>query len=302
MTLTLLLAQTQQVQDGSFLVAVPIAFLAGVVSFMSPCVLPLVPAYLSFVTGLSAADLAGEQDRTASVPARDATGISAAGTTGVAVMDDTVTHTDRAEDDDAHRDGTIRRVVLGTLGFTLGTALVFVSFGALFGQAGQWLQQHALGLTQVFGVITILLGLLFAGAFNRIGLLNREIRFHNLPGRGLAGAPILGVTFALGWTPCIGPTLGVVLGLAASSDNASAARGAALAVAYCLGLGLPLLIAGLAFNRAMGAFAVVKRNYRWFMVASGAMLVLLGMLQVTGVWTQWMDGLQSRFGGAELPL
>lgn len=301
MTLALLLAQTQQVQDGSFLVAAPIAFLAGVVSFMSPCVLPLVPAYLSFVTGLSAADLAGKP----SAPAAPGTAVAEASTTSpgtgaVAVVE--AATAPRLEPEASETDGTIRRVVLGTLGFTLGTALVFVSFGALFGQAGQWLREHALGLTQVFGVITILLGLLFAGAFSRIGLFNREVRFHNLPGKGLAGAPILGVTFALGWTPCIGPTLGVVLGLAASSDNASAGRGAALAVAYCLGLGLPLLIAGLAFNRAMGAFAIVKRNYKWFMVASGAMLVVLGILQVTGVWTEWMDGLQSRFGGTELPL
>lgn len=260
-----LLAQAQQVQDGSFLVAAPIALLAGVVSFLSPCVLPLVPAYLSFVTGLSAADLSGSGGS-------------------------------------APSGGTIGRVVLGTLGFALGTALVFVSFGALFGQFGSWLQAHALGLTQVFGVVTILLGLLFAGAFSHFGLFDRDIRIHHLPGRGLVAAPVLGVTFALGWTPCIGPTLGVVLGLAASSDNASAVRGAALAVAYCIGLGLPLLVAGLAFDRAMGAFAVVKRNYQRFMVASGAALIVLGVLQVTGVWTEWMNLLQSRFGSTELPL
>lgn len=300
MTLTSILAQTQQVQDGSILVAAPIAFLAGVVSFLSPCVLPLVPAYLSFVTGMSAADLAGSPAAGAGAASDPSTRDGSTSGSGAVVVAPAPTAT--ATGSGGSSGETVRRVVLGTLGFTLGTAVVFVSFGALFGQAGQWLQAHAMGLTQIFGVITILLGLLFAGAFSRTALFNRDIRFHNLPGKGLAGAPILGVTFALGWTPCIGPTLGVVLGLAASSDNASATRGAALAVAYCLGLGLPLLIAGLAFNRAMGAFAVVKRNYRWFMVASGAMLVVLGVLQVTGVWTEWMNVLQTKFGGTELPL
>ena len=263
-TLLVLAAATDQVTDGSLLIAGPIAFAAGVVSFLSPCVLPLVPAYLSYVTGLSATDLQG----TGETNSRE----------------------------------TIRRVVIGTLGFVLGTALVFVSFGALFGSFGDALNRHALGLSQIFGVVTIILGLLFAGAFSRINLFNRDVRIHRLPGKGLVAAPLLGITFALGWTPCIGPTLGVVLGLAASSNQASAARGATLSLIYCLGLGIPLLITGLAFNRAMSAFGVVKRNYRWIMIGSGGLLVALGILQVTGVWNEWMSLLQTRFGGAELPL
>ncbi|MEO6988308.1 MAG: cytochrome c biogenesis protein CcdA [Aquihabitans sp.] len=263
-SMLLLAAATDQVADSSLLIAAPIALAAGVVSFLSPCVLPLVPAYLSYVTGLSAADLQGE----GTADSRD----------------------------------TIRRVIIGTLGFVLGTAVVFVSFGALFGSFGDALHRHALGLSQIFGVVTIVLGLLFAGAFSRVNLFNRDVRIHRLPGKGLVAAPLLGITFALGWTPCIGPTLGVVLGLAASSNQASAARGATLALIYCLGLGIPLVITGLAFNRAMSAFDVVKRNYKWIMVGSGAMLVLLGVLQVTGVWNEWMNLLQTRFGGAELPL
>lgn len=262
--LALLASTTEQVSDGSLIVAAAIAFAAGVVSFLSPCVLPLVPAYLSYVTGLSAADLRGEGDGTG-----------------------------------AH---AVQRVVLGTLGFVVGTALVFVSFGALFGSFGEALQRHAVGLSQIFGLVTIALGLLLAGAFSRVDLFNREVRIHRLPGKGLIAAPILGITFALGWTPCIGPTLGVVLGLAASNDQASAARGATLSLVYCLGLGIPLLVTGLGFNRAMAAFGVVKRNYRVLMVGSGAMLVVLGLLQVTGVWTEWMSLLQTEFGGADLPL
>ncbi|MEI2638338.1 MAG: cytochrome c biogenesis CcdA family protein [Microthrixaceae bacterium] len=260
----LVASAVDRVGDGTFLVAAAIAFAAGIVSFLSPCVLPLVPAYLSYVTGMSAADIRGEDDATESHP--------------------------------------VRLVVLGTLGFSLGTAAVFVSFGALFGSFGEALQRHSLGLSQIFGVVTILLGLMLAGAFSRFSVFNREVRFQKLPGRGLAAAPVIGFTFALGWTPCIGPTLGVVLGLSASSSQASALRGALLSVAYCLGLGIPLLISGLAFNRAMTAFGFIKRHYQVFMMVSGGMLVVLGVLQLTGVWADWMSQLQANFGGADLPI
>jgi cytochrome c-type biogenesis protein len=194
--------------DGSLLLAIPIAIAAGIVSFLSPCILPLVPGYLAYATGLSAEELSGAE------PSR-----AEAGTTG--------------------RRRATRRIVLGTLGFTLGLAVVFVSFGALFGSFGQFLREHELLMTQVFGVLTILLGLLFAGVLSRVAVLNRDLRLHRLPRPGLAAAPVLGVAFALGWTPCIGPTLALVLGLAASSDQASALRGAVLSGAYCLGIGLP---------------------------------------------------------------
>lgn len=263
--LAVLLADSSAtVRDGSLIVAVPIAFAAGVVSFLSPCVLPLVPAYLSYVTGLSAADLRGD------------------GSTSAA----------------RH----LRRVALGTLGFVVGTAVVFVSFGALFGSFGDALQRHSVGLSQIFGVVTIALGLVLAGAFSRINLFNRDLRIHRLPGKGLLAAPLIGITFALGWTPCIGPTLGVVLGLSASSSQASALRGALLSLSYCLGLGIPLLVSGVAFNRAMAVFGVVKRHYSAVMVGSGALLVVLGILQVTGVWADWMSRLQTSFGGRSLPL
>lgn len=252
------------VRDGSLLVAIPIAMLAGLVSFLSPCVLPLVPGYLGFVTGMSAGEIAA----------------SPGGAT-------------------PHRWG---RVVLGALGFVLGISIVFVSFGAIFGSFGEALRDNELLLTRVFGVLTIVLGLMLAGVFGQIALFNREVRFHRLPRAGLLAAPLLGITFALGWTPCIGPTLGVVLGLAASSDQASALRGATLSLAYCLGLGIPFLLTGLAFNRTMHAFGWIKRHYRTVMAVGGGMLVVIGVLQVTGVWTELMAGLQTQFGGADLPL
>jgi cytochrome c-type biogenesis protein len=251
-----------RVTDGSLLVAMPIALAAGVVSFLSPCVLPLVPGYLSYVTGESTHDLSN-----------------------------------RAV---AHR--STRTIVVGTVGFVVGVAVVFVSFGALFGAFGQVLRDNQEVLSRVFGIITIGLGLMLAGVFGRIALFNREARIHRLPDPGVVGAPLLGVTFALGWTPCIGPTLGAVLSLAASSQQASAARGALLSLVYCLGLGVPFLVLGLAFDRTMHALSFFRRHYRAVMVGGGAMLVLIGTLQVTGVWTALMERLQSNFGGTQLPL
>lgn len=264
-TLAALAVAGEQVRDGSLLVALPIAAAAGLVSFLSPCVLPLVPGYLSYVTGMSARELA-------------------AGATAPAA---------------AH---SVRRVAFGTLGFVLGISLVFVSFGALFGGLGQALRAHEETLTRAFGIVTIVLGLLLAGVFARLAVFNRELRIHRLPSAGIAGAPLLGVTFALGWTPCIGPTLGTVLGLAASANAASASRGAILSCAYCVGLGVPFLVTGLAFNRTMQALSIVKRHYGAVMAFSGAMLVLIGVLQVSGAWTELMGQVQAHFGGGALPL
>jgi len=134
----------------------------------------------------------------------------------------------------------------------------------------------------VLGSVTILLGLFFMGALSRLPWLNREFRVHRLPQAGLLGAPVLGVFFGIGWAPCIGPTLAAVLTLAASS--ASAVRGAILAFAYCLGLGVPFIVAGLAYRRSLAAFDVVKRHYRAVTVAGGLFLVVIGVLQVTGAW------------------
>ncbi|HEX6920608.1 MAG TPA: cytochrome c biogenesis protein CcdA [Actinomycetes bacterium] len=235
------------ITDGSLLLALPLAVAAGLISFLSPCVLPLVPGYLSYVTGLTGVDLA------------------------------------------ARGRG---RLVAGALLFVAGFTAVFVSAGVLLGSLGGFLVEHERILQQVLGGLTIVLGLAFMGA---VPWFQRDLRVHRRPVLGLAGAPMLGVLFGLGWTPCIGPTLGAVLTLAATEG--SGVRGGVLAVAYCLGLGLPFVVTAVAFRRAMGAFGWVKRHYVWVMRVGGLLLVAIGALLVTGVWNDltvnlrvWVSG------------
>ncbi|MFF4604116.1 cytochrome c biogenesis CcdA family protein [Streptomyces sp. NPDC001339] len=240
----LAVTENQTILTGTLLAAVPIALLAGLVSFFSPCVLPLVPGYMSYVTGVTGTDL-GEARR--------------------------------------------GRMLAGATLFVLGFTAVFVSGGALFGFFGNTLQEYKDVISRVLGALMILLGLAFAGVLRRFG--QRELRFHKKPAVGLAGAPVLGLLFGIGWTPCLGPTYAAVNTLA--FHDASAGRGALLTVAYCLGLGLPFIAVALAFRRMLGAFGWVKRHYVWVMRAGGGMMVALGILLVTGVWDSLMSELQS---------
>ncbi len=276
------------VTDGPLLLAVPVAALAGVVSFASPCVLPLVPGYLSYVAGLSGSELADEVVAPEPVEA-------------VAIADGDTLVRVATPPAVTKRRHLRTRVTAGALLFVLGFTLVFVAYGAAFGSLGTALRRHERGIEQVLGVITIIMGLAFAGAFSRFMVANREWRLHRLPARGLAGAPILGALFGLGWTPCLGPTLAAVQGLAISS--ATAGRGATLSAAYCIGLGVPFVLVAIGMRAGLGALAVVRRHTRAVMVVGGLLLIATGILEVTGEWNTLVIQLRSHLPGFnEAPL
>jgi len=285
----------QLVTSGPLILALPVAAAAGAVTFLSPCCLPLVPGYLSFVTGMAGADgsppvvadgapgsapaAGGPEGRPAPRGSQGSQGPDGSGVTVAArPLATTALPPPRG------------RVVAGTALFVLGFSVVFVAYGAALGGLGHLLTAHARLLTQVLGGVTILLGLLFAGVFDRFSFAGRIVRPSARPKAGLAGAPLLGVMFGLGWTPCIGPTLTAVLALSASSGTVS--RGALLAFVYALGLGVPFLLVSLGLQVAMRAFAFFRRHARLVTRIGGAMLVCVGLLEVTGAWSTFMAWLQ----------
>jgi cytochrome c-type biogenesis protein len=282
----LALMDVTQILTGSLLVAIPLAMLAGLVSFASPCVLPLVPGYLSYVTGLTGVGLA---DRAAAPPAPVPVRVGVPDGRGAGSGAGTAAPRTRT--------GQRSRIVLGTALFIAGFSAVFVSYGAAFGGLGATLLTHQEMLTRVLGVLVIVLGLGFVGL---IPALQREARWHHRPQRGLWGAPLLGALFGLGWTPCIGPTLAAVQSLAFT--EASATRGALLSFAYCVGLGLPFLAVGLAMQRGLGAVAWARRHACSIQVVGGVTMIGLGLLMVTGLWGSLMIGLRTWVGGWGVPL
>jgi len=270
------------VTDGPLLLAAPVAALAGLVSFASPCVLPLVPGYLSYVAGLSGSELAERPP----AAVRAATTVIADGDTLVRV---------EAPAAPVQTRRVRSRVVAGALLFVLGFTVIFVAYGAAFGSLGMTLRRHERGLEQILGVITIVMGLAFAGAFSRFMIANRSWKPRWLPARGLVGAPALGALFGLGWTPCLGPTLAAVQGLALSS--ATAGRGATLSAAYCIGLGVPFVLVAVAMRAGLGAVAVVRRHAHVVMIIGGLLLIATGILQVTGAWNDLIIHLRSALPG-----
>ena len=288
----------QLVTSGPLILALPVAAAAGAVTFLSPCCLPLVPGYLSFVTGMAGAS--GAQSAPAdAVPAGQAS-LSAGPGGRVAVAAPPVAPPVAAPplaapSLTAPPRGSRGRVVAGTALFVLGFSIVFVAYGAALGGLGHLLTGHARLLTRTLGALTIALGLLFAGVFDRFSFAGRIVRPSARPKAGLAGAPLLGVMFGLGWTPCIGPTLTAVLALSASTGTA--ARGAVLAFVYALGLGIPFLLVALGFQVAMRASAFARRHARLVTRIGGAMLICVGLLEVTGTWSTFMAWLQVHWVG-----
>ena len=289
------------VQAGPLILAAPIAAAAGALTFLSPCVLPLVPGYLSYVTGMSGTDAqraeAAAAERVAVAP--DGTsvpvGAAASGTSadpGVASSPGASARAAAARPSGL-AGATRGRTLLGTTLFVLGFSLVFATEGLAFGGLGLVLVRHQEGVTQILGAVTIVLGLMFAGVFDRFPITGRIARPAMRPRAGLIGAPLLGVLFAVSWTPCVGPTLSAVLTLALTSGTA--VRGAVLAFIYGLGLGIPFIIVALAFQRGMTAFQFARRHAVLIARIGGGLLVLVGLLEVSGAWTAAIDWLKTHW-------
>ncbi|MBO0823517.1 MAG: sulfite exporter TauE/SafE family protein [Actinobacteria bacterium] len=281
----------QLILSGPVLLAIPVAAAAGGVTFLSPCVLPLVPGYLSYLTGMSGTAAAGRGPAQVSAAALVAAGgpVTAKheavelGAGGAAAI--------------APQPGTSAlapvlpprgRVMLGTLLFILGFSVLFTLEGVAAGSLGGALQRE--WLSRVLGGLVILLGLLFIGMFDRFSFAGRILKPGLRPKAGLAGAPVLGVLFGLGWTPCSGPTLSAVMTL--STGSGTAIRGGLLAFVYALGIGIPFLIVALAFSRGATVFGFARRHARLITIIGGMMLIVVGVLEVTGAWQAAITWLQ----------
>jgi cytochrome c-type biogenesis protein len=226
----------EQIFSGFLVTAFPFAFIAGLISFLSPCVLPLVPGYLSFAAGFSVSR---------------------------------------------------GKVLLGSFLFVLGFSAVFVSFGAIFGGLGNALSSNEEIISRILGVVTIFLGFIFYGRFPFSPTIRPKMRTTG----GLLGAPILGVLFGIGWTPCIGPALAAVQTLA--FQESSAVRGAVLSFGYCLGLGLPFMLSGLSMDKSAKLRSIIYRRGDIISKVGGVFLITIGVLEVLGLWSQLMNSMRS---------
>ncbi|NHC22947.1 cytochrome c biogenesis protein CcdA [Nocardioides sp. IC4_145] len=250
--------------DGSMLVALPVALAAGLLSFFTPCSLPLVPGYLSYVAGMAGAESEVTRELRGGRPARR------------------------------------WRTVTGAGLFVLGFAVVFTSYGLALGSIGAQLATNETVIWRVSGALTIALGVLFAGVAGRLPLLGRTVRPRLLPRAGLWGAPVLGAAFGVGWTPCVGPALAAVLTLATTSATAS--RGAVLSLVYAFGLGVPFLVAAVSLTRSMRLFRWVGAHSMWVTRGGGLLLIGVGVLQASGVWSELVAQLQTVVAGWQAPL
>jgi cytochrome c-type biogenesis protein len=296
--------------SGPVLLAIPVAAAAGAVTFLSPCCLPLVPGYLSYLTGMSgaAADrrreaatgpasaqvaTVGTEGSLALAPtlASTATAAPATGPAGTSPAPSPAGSAAASAGPVVHAGMPARgRVMLGALLFVLGFSALYAVEGVAVAGVGGTLTEHREGITQILGGLIILLGLLFIGLFDRFSLAGRIVKPGFRPRAGLAGAPLLGVLFGLGWTPCTGPTLSAVLTLGFTSGTAL--RGGLLAFVYALGIGIPFLIVAFAFQRGASVFGFARRHARLITRIGGMLLIAVGVLEVTGAWAAAITWLQ----------
>ncbi|HKD90153.1 MAG TPA: cytochrome c biogenesis CcdA family protein [Streptosporangiaceae bacterium] len=312
--------------SGPVLLAIPVAAAAGAVTFLSPCCLPLVPGYLSYLTGMSGAAANDRRRQAATSPAAAQAATMAAGgslalaptAAGIAAPAATATQagatasagapaatgnsvadasTGSASTGSASagplagaRGPARGRIMLGALLFVLGFSVLYAVEGVAVAGVGVTLTVHRAGLAQILGGLIILLGLLFIGLFDRFSFAGRIVKPGFRPRAGLAGAPLLGVLFGLGWTPCTGPTLGAVLTLGFTSGTAL--RGGLLAFVYALGIGIPFLIVAFAFQRGVNVFGFARRHARLITRIGGMLLIAVGVLEVTGAWAAAITWLQ----------
>ncbi len=278
--------------SGPVLLAMPVAAAAGAITFLSPCCLPLVPGYLAYLTGMTGSAAGARQ------PVKPAAETAMALSPAVAVAGPGNTGGGPAAGPSARpatppgdpRAPVRSRVMAGTLLFILGFSALFAVEGVAVASLGYSLRLHTAGLTQILGGLIIALGLLFIGLFDRFSFAGRIIKPGVRPRAGLAGAPLLGVLFGLGWTPCTGPTLIAVLAL--GTTTGTALRGGLLAFVYALGIGVPFLIVAFAFQRGVNAFAFARRHARIITRVGGLMLIAVGVLEVTGAWASAISWLQ----------
>ena len=277
--------------SGPVLLAMPVAAAAGAITFLSPCCLPLVPGYLSYLTGMSGSAAAGPVAEPAlALSPAVATATAGGGAGPAALLAPGQTAAPPGPPAPAAAAPVRSRVMAGTLLFILGFSALFAVEGVTAASLGDTLRLHAVGLTQILGGLIIALGLLFIGLFDRFSFAGRIVKPGLRPRAGLAGAPLLGVLFGLGWTPCTGPTLSAVLLL--GSTTGTALRGGVLAFVYALGIGVPFLIVAFAFQRGVNVFAFARRHARLVTRIGGVMLIAVGLLEVTGAWAAAITWLQ----------